>query len=198
MGLVSARRPGWLLERAGNDAPRGMVAQSRSRDGQNPAYRPSGDLRFASCRISALGRKAGTRKRPVSQCTSERAAHRAAPLDSPFRSEPGKSPPCAAAPPEPKHKSWAACIRRSNRIWRGRFCLRRQRRANKRSAARRDHRVEERHLAPYRLLELQRRCQIEVPLPQQQSRCRCPVRSRKLFPTSCRHTNKRLSGCNWA
>ena len=44
MGLVPARRPGWLLERRGNPSPRGMAAQSRflKRDGQNPAYRPSG------------------------------------------------------------------------------------------------------------------------------------------------------------
>jgi hypothetical protein len=44
MGLVPARRPGWLLEGRGNPSPRGMAAQSRSkeRDGQNPAYRPSG------------------------------------------------------------------------------------------------------------------------------------------------------------
>src|SRR5690348_5989044 len=44
MGLVPARRPGWLLERRGNPSPRGMAAQSRllGRDGQNPAYRPSG------------------------------------------------------------------------------------------------------------------------------------------------------------
>jgi len=46
MGLVPARRPGWLLERRGNSSPRGMVAQSRflKRDGQNPAYRPSGKI----------------------------------------------------------------------------------------------------------------------------------------------------------
>jgi len=44
MGLVPARRPGWLLEGRGNPSPRGMAAQSRflKRDGQNPAYRPSG------------------------------------------------------------------------------------------------------------------------------------------------------------
>src|ERR1044072_6421247 len=44
MSLVPARRPGWLLERRGNPSPRGMAAQSRflKRDGQNPAYRPSG------------------------------------------------------------------------------------------------------------------------------------------------------------
>ena len=44
MGLVPARRPGWLLEGRGNPSPRGMAAQSRfrRRDGQNPAYRPSG------------------------------------------------------------------------------------------------------------------------------------------------------------
>src|SRR6476660_8269243 len=44
MGLVPARRPGWLLEGRGNPSPRGMAAQSRSkeRDGQNTAYRPSG------------------------------------------------------------------------------------------------------------------------------------------------------------
>src|SRR5438270_11868750 len=44
MGLVPARCPGWLLEGRGNPSPRGMAAQSRfpKRDGQNPAYRPSG------------------------------------------------------------------------------------------------------------------------------------------------------------
>jgi len=44
MGLVPARRPGWLLEGRGNSSPRGMAAQSRwrHRDGQNPAYRSSG------------------------------------------------------------------------------------------------------------------------------------------------------------
>jgi len=44
MGLVPARCPGWLLEGRGNSSPRGMAAQSRlkERDGQNPAYRPSG------------------------------------------------------------------------------------------------------------------------------------------------------------
>src|SRR6476619_287853 len=49
MGLVPARRPGWLLEGRGNPSPRGMVAQSRllRRDGQNPAYRPSGNSRQA-------------------------------------------------------------------------------------------------------------------------------------------------------
>src|SRR4051794_8436009 len=50
MGLVPARRPGWLLEGRGNPSRRGMVAQSRlkKRDGQNPAYRPSGAIhRFA-------------------------------------------------------------------------------------------------------------------------------------------------------
>jgi len=47
MGLVPARCPGWLLERRGNPSPRGMAAQSRflKRDGQNPAYRPSGEFR---------------------------------------------------------------------------------------------------------------------------------------------------------
>src|SRR5205085_11501485 len=54
MGLVPARCPGWLLEGRGNPSPRGMAAQSRRRrrDGQNPAYRPSGILvllRLGSC-----------------------------------------------------------------------------------------------------------------------------------------------------
>ena len=54
MGLVPARCPGWLLEGRGNPSPRGMAAQSRflKRDGQNPAYRPSGILvllRLGSC-----------------------------------------------------------------------------------------------------------------------------------------------------
>src|SRR4029078_7690752 len=44
MGLVPAGGPGCLLERRGSPSPRGMAAQSRflKRDGQNPAYRPSG------------------------------------------------------------------------------------------------------------------------------------------------------------
>jgi hypothetical protein len=44
MGLVPARRPGWLLEGRGDPSPRGMAAQSPldCGDGQNPAYRPSG------------------------------------------------------------------------------------------------------------------------------------------------------------
>jgi len=47
MSLVPARRPGWSLEGRGNLSPRGMAAQSRflKRDGQNPAYRPSGIFR---------------------------------------------------------------------------------------------------------------------------------------------------------
>ena len=46
MGLVPARRPGWLLEGRGDPPPRGMAAQSpwRHGDGQNPAYRPPGKL----------------------------------------------------------------------------------------------------------------------------------------------------------
>src|SRR3954464_4029509 len=53
MGLVPARRPGWSLEGRGNPYPRGMAAQSRflKRDGQNPAYRPSGA--FLSIRLLA-------------------------------------------------------------------------------------------------------------------------------------------------
>src|SRR6476620_1664532 len=44
MGLVPARRPGWSLDPGRKPGVRGMVAQSRliKRDGQNPAYRPSG------------------------------------------------------------------------------------------------------------------------------------------------------------
>ena len=41
-GFVPARRPGWLLEHRREPAPRGMVAPSPLRDGQNPAYRSSG------------------------------------------------------------------------------------------------------------------------------------------------------------
>ena len=46
MGLVPARRPGWLLDLGCKSGARGMVAQSRlrKRDGQNPAYRPSGKI----------------------------------------------------------------------------------------------------------------------------------------------------------
>ena len=57
MSLVPARRPGWLLERRGNPSPRGMAAQSRSRerDGQNPAYRPSGEI-FVSGSLLVCGR----------------------------------------------------------------------------------------------------------------------------------------------
>src|SRR4051812_35792784 len=51
MGLVPARRPGWLLEGRGDPSPRGMAAQSRlkKRDGQNPAYRPSGKKHRFGC-----------------------------------------------------------------------------------------------------------------------------------------------------
>src|SRR3954452_9097914 len=46
MGLVPARRPGWLLEPRRKSRPRGMAAHPRSSadesGGQNPAYRPSG------------------------------------------------------------------------------------------------------------------------------------------------------------
>ena len=52
MGLVPARRPGWLLEGRGNPSPRGMAAQSPRDcgDGQNPAYRPSGVFLPCVCR----------------------------------------------------------------------------------------------------------------------------------------------------
>src|SRR6476646_6914847 len=44
MSPVPARRPGWLLDPGCKSGARGMAAQSRflKRDGQNPAYRPSG------------------------------------------------------------------------------------------------------------------------------------------------------------
>src|SRR5258708_7127466 len=43
MGLVPARRPGWLLEPRCKSGPRGMAAQSPldCGDGQNPRYRPA-------------------------------------------------------------------------------------------------------------------------------------------------------------
>src|SRR5437868_4974516 len=46
MSLVPARRPGWLLEPRCKSGPRGMAAQSPldRGDGQNPAYRPSGEF----------------------------------------------------------------------------------------------------------------------------------------------------------
>src|SRR4051794_28822638 len=52
MGLVPARRPGWLLEPRCKSGPRGMAAQSPldRGDGQNPAYRPSGKLHAATAR----------------------------------------------------------------------------------------------------------------------------------------------------
>jgi len=56
MGLVPARRPGWLLERRGNPSPRGMAAHPPSSadasGGQNPAYRPSGATVIARLRRS--------------------------------------------------------------------------------------------------------------------------------------------------
>ena len=41
-GPDPARRPGWLLEAAGNSRPRGMAVQAGRPAGQNPAYRSSG------------------------------------------------------------------------------------------------------------------------------------------------------------
>ena len=64
MGLVPARRPGWLLERRGNPSPRGMAAQSRflKRDGQNPAYRPSGTFSLNRFETSQSARRPPTRQ----------------------------------------------------------------------------------------------------------------------------------------
>src|SRR5438874_1347116 len=47
MSLVPARRPGWLLELRCKSGTRGMAEQTPldCGDGQNPAYRPSGEFR---------------------------------------------------------------------------------------------------------------------------------------------------------
>ena len=42
--LLQARRPGRLREAFGDERPRGMIIHSRQREGQNPAYRPSGSI----------------------------------------------------------------------------------------------------------------------------------------------------------
>jgi hypothetical protein len=46
-GFPPSRRPGWLLERRSNSAPRGMIAYRPQGRGQNPAYRPSGTFSHA-------------------------------------------------------------------------------------------------------------------------------------------------------
>ncbi len=48
LGPSPDRRPGWLLEAAGNDRPRGMAITlaASPRAIQNPAYRPAGALSF--------------------------------------------------------------------------------------------------------------------------------------------------------
>src|SRR6476659_4963657 len=62
MSLVPARRPGWLLDPRCKSGARGMAAQSRflKRDGQNPAYRPSGIIFTPE---GMKKRKQGTKRR---------------------------------------------------------------------------------------------------------------------------------------
>ena len=48
--LLQPRRPGWLLEAAGNSRPRGMaVTPGASQAIQNPAYRPTGIVCHEVC-----------------------------------------------------------------------------------------------------------------------------------------------------
>ena len=54
MGLVPARRPGWLLEGRGNPAPRGMAAQSRRKRGTDRT-RLTGPLAISFTRRDSRG-----------------------------------------------------------------------------------------------------------------------------------------------
>src|SRR5690242_5409160 len=60
MGIVPARRPGWLLDPGCESGARGMAAHRLPRRGQNPAYRPSGAIaaRRSATLIAATSHRA--------------------------------------------------------------------------------------------------------------------------------------------